>query len=96
LNSETVKDYYTIGNDSKFYIANPQRDTLIPIGDSEGYKQRLFWKNTGSATAKPVPDPYEVYMYPFEDYNNYHGYNYDYTAEWNDQDEYKKFPVLEC
>ena len=96
LNSETVKDYYTIGNDSKFYIANSQRDSLIAIGDSQGYKQRLFWKNTGAATAKPVPDPYELYMYPFEDYNNYHGYNYDYTAEWNDQDEYKKFPVLEC
>jgi hypothetical protein len=35
-------------------------------------------------------------MYPFEDYDNYHAYNYDYTADWDDNDVYKKFPVLEC
>ena len=95
MNNQNVSDYFTIGNNGKQYFMNGGAD-YVYLSDSEGYKQRLFWKNTGAATAKPVADPYELYMYPFEDYDNYHGYNYDYTAEWNDQDEYKKFPVLEC
>ena len=95
MNSENVADYYTIGNNDKQYFMDGG-DDYVPIGDSWGYKIREFWKNTGSATAKPVPDPYELYMYPFEDYNNYHAYDYNYTADWNDQDQYKKFPVLEC
>ena len=95
MNSENVADYFTIGNNGKQYFGNGGAD-YVYLSDSEGYKQRLFWKNTGAATAKPVADPYELYMYPFEDYDNYHAYNYDYTADWNDEDVYKKFPVLEC
>lgn len=95
MDSDTVKDYFTLGNNGDQYFGNGDAN-YVYLSDSQGYKTREFWKNTGSATAKPIPDPYELYMYPFEDYDNYHAYNYDYTADWDDNDVYKKFPVLEC
>ena len=95
MDSDTVKDYFTLGNNGDQYFGNGDAN-YVYLSDSQGYKTREFWKNTGSATAKPIADPYELYMYPFEDYDNYHAYNYNYTADWNDQDQYKKFPVIEC
>ena len=79
---------------SKYYTLGVDLDGME--GKSQGgFYQRLFWKSEDGAE-KEKPDPYSLYMYPPEDIDYYHAYNYNYTSEGNDKDEYKKFPVLEC
>lgn len=103
VNFENIENYFTLGLwDAAFTINGQtypaQGGSDYPwqnLGDSKGYKQRLFWKNTGDVTQKPTPDPYSLYLYPYEDGMETQ-YNYDYTSDGNTQDEYKKFPVLEC
>ena len=85
VSRDEIGQYYTLG---------VELDGM-PGKSQGGFYQRLFWKSANGAE-KETPDPYSLYMYPPEDMDYYHAYNYNYTSEGNDQDEYKKFPVLEC
>ena len=85
ISRDEVDKYYTLGVDLDGMQGKSQG----------GFYQRLFWKSEDGAE-KEKPDPYSLYMYPPEDIDYYHAYNYNYTSEGNDKDEYKKFPVLEC
>ena len=85
VSRDEIGKYYTLG----VYLDGME-------GKSQGgFYQRLFWKSEDGAE-KETADPYSLYMYPPEDMDYYHAYNYNYTSEGNDNDEYKKFPVLEC
>jgi len=55
----------------------------MPGKSQGGFYQRLFWKSENGAE-KEKPDPYSLYMYPPEDMDYYHAYNYNYTSEGND------------
>ena len=85
VSRDELGKYYTLGVDLDGMQGKSQG----------GFYQRLFWKSEDGAE-KEKPDPYSLYMYPPEDMDYYHAYNYNYTSEGNDNDEYKKFPVLEC
>jgi len=70
---EENERYYTLG----VYLDG------MPGKSQGGFYQRLFWKSDNGAE-KEKPDPYSLYMYPPEDMDYYHAYNYNYTSEGND------------
>lgn len=92
---DSVDNFYTLGLSDWYGNGGGEYPRMKGKAGEKGYYQRLFWK-TEQGVSKETPDPYSIYMYPPEELEEYQQYKYNYTSDGNTNDEYKKFPVLEC
>lgn len=92
---DSVDNFYTLGLSEWYGNGGGSYPRMMGKAGEYGYYQRLFWK-TEQGAEKETTDPYSIYMYPPEELEEYQQYKYNYTSDGNTNDEYTKFPVLEC